>query len=64
MDIIPQRTYILLVMDEVKKYRLGERESERYQTLVRIETVNPFTSKLHLHFLTALKLYKVKSITN
>lgn len=54
MDIIPQRTYILVVMDEVKKNRLGERESERYQTAERIGTIHPFISKLHLNFLTAL----------
>ena len=64
MDIIPQRTYFLVVMNEVKKSRLGERESGRYQTAVRIGMIYPFTSKLHLHFLTALKVYKVKKTTN
>jgi hypothetical protein len=64
MDIIPQRTCILVVMDEVKKNRIGQRESGRYQRVVRTGMVHPFTSKLHLHFLTALKLYKINSTTN
>jgi hypothetical protein len=51
-----------VVMDEVKKNRLGERESGRYQTVVKIGMLHPFTSKLHLHFLTTLKLHK--STTN
>jgi hypothetical protein len=63
-DIIPQRTYILVVMDEVTNSRLGKRESGLYQTVLRIGMVHPFISKLHLHFLTALKLYKVKRTTN
>lgn len=64
MGIILQRTYILVVMDEIKKNRLGERESGRYQTVVRIGLVHLCTSNLHLHFLRALKLYKVRSTTN
>jgi len=52
-------------MDEVKKKnRLDERESGRYQTVVRVGMAHPLTSKLHLHFPNVLNLYNVNSTMN